>query len=58
VVGRTSDASIFEEDVPPLGELNMAFVDPITQGWLTHLAVLRQLTPFRCESLPLVPVDF
>ncbi len=49
LVGRASDADIFEKDVPPLGELNMAFVDPITRGWLTHLAVLRQLAPYRVD---------
>lgn len=49
LVGRASDADIFEKDVPPLGELNMAFVDPITRGWLTHLAVLRQLAPYRID---------
>lgn len=49
LVGRGSDGDIFEKDVPPLGELNMAFVDPITRGWLTHLAVLRQLRPYRID---------
>lgn len=49
VVGRSSDADIFEKDVPPLGELNMAFIDPTTRGWLTHLAVLRRLASYRFE---------
>lgn len=50
VVGRASDAAIFEEDVPPLGELDMSFSDPVTTGWLTHMRVLRQLERYQRES--------
>lgn len=56
VVGRASDAAIFEDDVPPLGELDMSFSDPVTRGWLTHMGVLRQLARYQHE-VPAPPAE-
>lgn len=47
LVGRGSDAAVFERDVPPLGELDMSFDDAVTRGWLTHMRVLRHLEQHR-----------
>lgn len=47
IVGRASDADLFDDALPPLGAWDGADNDDVTTGWLTHQAVLEELRPFQ-----------